>query len=379
MPDALPCQRHLFDMPREVAYLNTAYMGPLPLESVEAGLAGARRKQRPWELTPAHFFDESETARTLFAELMRADAEGVAIVPSASYGVGVAAMNLPLRPGSTVVTLKDQFPSNVYPWRRAAAEAGAQVAAVDVSEGDPTEAVLAAIDARCAVAALPHALWTSGARLDLERIARRCRETGAGLALDLTQSAGALDLDLGAVRPDFAVAAAYKWLLGPYSVGFLWVAPERREGRPLEENWVVRAGAGDFARLIDYADRYMPGARRFDMGERANFALMPAALASLRLLLRWGPARVEATLGRMNARIADKAARLGLAAPAAARRAPHFLSLLLPEDAPEDLVERLAAERVHVSRRGRSLRVTPHLWCDEQDEDRLIEALRRML
>ena len=123
--------------------------------------------------------------------------------------------------------------------------------------------------------------WTSGGRLDLVRIGEACRKLGAALVLDLTQSLGALPFSVGGlknnlqngVQPDFAVAASYKWLLGPYSVGLLYVAPKWQSGMPLEENWIQRANARDFSSLILYTEDYDAGARRFDMGERANFAL----------------------------------------------------------------------------------------------------------
>jgi selenocysteine lyase/cysteine desulfurase len=63
------------------------------------------------------------------------------------------------------------------------------------------------------------------------------------------------------VQPDFAVAASYKWLLGPYSVGLLYVAPKWQGGIPLEENWIQRANARDFASLILYTEDYDSGAR----------------------------------------------------------------------------------------------------------------------
>jgi len=377
--DEIPSQRHLFDLPREVAYLNCAYMSPLLHAAVEAGEAGVRRKARPWELTPAHFFDEAETARALFARLMGADPEGVALVPSASYGLAVAAKNIPVRAGGRILTLKDQFPSNVYVWREKAKAAGAEVVALDVEGRDATEAVLEAIDERTALAALPHVLWTTGARVDLVAVGARLRAVRAALALDLTQSAGAMVADFGAIQPDFAVAASYKWLLGPYSTGFLYVAPHRREGRPLEETWIGRAGSENFAGLVDYQDGYQPGARRFDMGERANFALLPALIVALEQLLAWEPARIEATLHTRTLEIAERARGLGLSPTPDPLRGPHYLSIALPPDAPGDLPARLAAEGVHVSQRGRSLRVTPHLWNDAEDVERLIAALGRMI
>ena len=376
----IPCQRALFDLPHDVAWLNCAYMSPLLLDAVEIGRAALARKARPWTIRPADFFEGPERARALFARLIGADAEGVAIVPAASYGIAAAAANLPLAPGATVVLAADQFPSNVHPWRAAAAAAGAEIrTAAAGPDGDLTAALLAAIDARTAVVACAQCRWTDGALVDLVRVGAAARAVGAALVLDLTQSLGALPIDLAAVRPDFLTAAAYKWLLGPYSTGFLWVAPARREGRPLEEHWLGRAGSEDFARLVDYRDAYRPGARRFDMGEAPNFALLPVACAALERLIAWDPAAIQATLAAKTAAIAGRAAALGLAASDPALRAGHFLGLRFPEGPPPDLPDRLAAAGVHVSLRGASLRVTPHLYNDDADADRLIAALTAAL
>jgi selenocysteine lyase/cysteine desulfurase len=177
------------------------------------------------------------------------------------------------------------------------------------------------------------------------------------------------------VRPDYMVAATYKWLLGPYAMGFLYVAPHRQDGRPLEETWLGRAGSEDFSRLVDYQDGYQPGAIRFDMGEASNFQLAPIACAALEQLLDWGVADIEATLAARTRAIAGRAAALGLTSAPEPLRAGHFLGLSFPDGVPGDLPARLAEAGVHVSLRGRSLRVTPHLWTDDSDVDRLLEAL----
>ncbi|MEX2519854.1 MAG: aminotransferase class V-fold PLP-dependent enzyme [Paracoccaceae bacterium] len=372
----IPCQRHRFDIPREIAYLNTAYMSPLSHDVIAALARGARMKARPWTLSIPDFYDAPDRARALFAGLVGADAAGVALVPSASYGVETAARNLTVGPGERVVMLADQFPSHVYPWRRAVRATGGEVLAVSPPPGEAaTEALLAAIDERCAVAALPNVLWTTGAVIDLAAIRNRCDEVGAALVLDLTQSAGAMATDFAAIRPDFAVVAAYKWLLGPYATGLLYVAPHRRGGEPLEEGWIARKGSRNFSALVEYTDEYEPGALRFDMGERANFALMPGLVAALEMLTEWGPAATEATLKAQTAGIGARIAALGLEPMPESARGPHFLTAALPADAPEDLLARLAAAGVHLSIRGGALRITPHLWNDEADADKLIEAL----
>jgi len=372
----IPCQRHLFDMPRDVAYLNCAYMSPMLNAAVEAGRAAVESKARPWLLTPAGFLGWRGRARGLFAKLIGAEDQDVALVPAASYGIATAAANLPLAAGQTVVTLADQFPANVYPWRRRAAEAGAEVIAVDAGpDGDLTAAVLDAIDARTAVVAIERVRWTDGALVDLARVGDAARARGAALVLDLTQCAGALPFDVSEIRPDYMVAATYKWLLGPYAMGFLYVAPHRQDGRPLEETWLGRAGSEDFSRLVDYQDGYQPGAIRFDMGEASNFQLAPITCAALEQLLDWGVADIGATLAGRTRAIAGRAAALGLASAPEPLRAGHFLGLSFPDGVPDDLPSRLAEAGVHVSLRGRSLRVTPHLWTDDADVDRLFEAL----
>jgi selenocysteine lyase/cysteine desulfurase len=376
----IPCQRDLFDMPGDVAYLNCAYMSPLLKRAVALGAEAIARKARPWTISAEDFFTDSERARGLFAELLGAQADDIALVPAASYGLAIAAANLPFAEGRRILVLADQFPSNVYTWRELALRRGGEVVTIArPADGDWTTAILARLDQRVAITALPHCHWTDGGLIDLVAVGSRCREVGAALVIDATQSLGALPLDLAAVQPDYLVCAGYKWLLGPYSLGYLYVAPRHQDGRPLEQSWIARAGSDDFARLIDYQDRYQPGARRFDVGERSNFALLPVGIAALEQLLRWGQAAIAATLAARNAGIVERAARLGMRAIPAHLRAGHFLGLRFAGGVPARLPERLAEEKVYVSLRGDSVRVTPHLYNDDADVDRLFGVLERAL
>jgi selenocysteine lyase/cysteine desulfurase len=375
----LPCQRHLFDIPDDVAYLNCAYMSPLMKPALEAGTAGLAQKSQPWNLTPDEFFTGSDEFRATAAQLLDCMADCIAIVPSASYGIATAARNLPLKKGQRVLVLAEQFPSNYYPWQRLAEKNGVSLKIVAWPEDhDWTTAVLEALTAEVAVAALPHVQWTSGGRLDLARVGEECRKIGAALVLDLTQSLGALPFSVRDVQPDFAVAASYKWLLGPYSIGLLYVAPKWQNGTPLEENWIQRANARDFASLILYTENYESGARRFDMGERSNFALLPAAVRAMKQVLEWGVAEISETAGTLNRRLAKAAAEMGFSAPAEPLRAPHYLALKRKEAIPKELPEMLAKEKVFVSVRGNSIRVAPHVYNTPQDCERLISCLRRI-
>jgi len=375
----IPCQRHLFDIPGDVSYLNCAYMPPLMKPALDSGIAALARKAQPWQITPDHFFTGSEEFRATAAQFLDCSADCIAIVPSASYGIATAARNLPVNKGQSILVLEEQFPSNYYAWQRLAEANGAPLKIVPWPEdNDWTAAVLNSLTPDVAIAALPHVQWTSGGRLDLVRIGEACRKLGAALVLDLTQSLGALPFSVRDVQPDFAVAACYKWLLGPYSVGLLYVAPRWQGGMPLEENWIQRANARDFASLILYTETYDAGARRFDMGERSNFALLPAALRAMKQLLEWEVAQISGTIGVLNRQLAEAATNLGFSAPAEPLRAPHYLALRRKRAISKEFPEMLAREKVFVSVRGSSIRVTPHVYNTMEDCDRFIACLRRV-
>ena len=378
MAVVLGSQRRLFEIPADIAYLNCAYMSPQLRAVRSVGEEAVGRKSRPWEISPRDFFENSEITRRLFAQLVNGDAEGVAIVPSVSYGMSVATANVPIKAGQNVVVLEEQFPSNVYPWRELAKRVGAEVVTVPRPAGhDWTDAVLEQVDGRTAVVAVPNCHWTDGSVLNLVRTGERAREVGAALVVDATQSLGAYPLDVSEMRPDFLVSAAYKWLLGPYSLGFLYVSEAYREGVPIEHNWISREGSEDFARLVEYTDAYGPGARRYDVGERSNFVLLPMAIEALRQILAWGVENIAASLRGLTDRIEEEAERLGIEVVPASMRVGHMIGLGLGSEAPKDLAVRLAEENVFVSVRGRNLRVSPHLYNTGRDVERLFDSLSK--
>jgi selenocysteine lyase/cysteine desulfurase len=373
-------QRDLFEIPEDIVYLNCAYMSPQLRSAREIGEKAVSRKSRPWEITPDVFFEEAEEVRALFARLVSGDAEGVAIVPSVSYGISVAAANVSVGEGEKIVILEDQFPSNVYAWRGLAEQSGARLVTVPRPEDfDWTRVLLEEIDAETAVVAVPNCHWTDGSLVDLARVGEGAREAGAALVVDGIQSLGAHPFDVSEVRPDFLVASSYKWLLGPYGVGFMHVGEDYREGKPIEHNWINRRGSQDFSQLVAYQDAFQPGARRYDVGERSNFALLPMAGEALRQLIDWEVGNVSGTIGTLTDRIEEKAKERGIGTIPKERRARHMIGLMLGPEAPDDLATQLTTHNVFVSVRGESVRVSPHLYNTEEDVDRLFDVLGRII
>ena len=184
-------------------------------------------------------------SRELFAGFIGADAADIALTGATSYAMAVAAANLRLEPGRTVVMLEAQFQSNYYVWRRAAERDGGRVVIVPrPADGDWTAAVLERLGDDTGLVALPQAHWVDGGTLDLVPIADAAHAEGAALVIDATQSIGADPFDVRRIDPDFVACSAYKWLLSPDQSGYLYVAPRHHQGVPIEHNHATRIGDG---------------------------------------------------------------------------------------------------------------------------------------
>ena len=372
-----------FDIPRDVCYLNAAYMTPQPRRVVEAAVRGARYRAQPWRITPPDFFAEVEVLRAAFARLVACEPDNIAIVPSAGYGVSCAALNLPLARGDVILGLHDQFPSNYYAWCRTARASGAEFHIARREDGQSwADALLAAIESlgeRIAIATLEGHHWSSAEVVDLEAVIPALRDVGARSVLDLTQTIGACPVDIGRLAPDFMVAAGYKWQFCPYGIAFLYVDERYFDGVPIEEPWMSREGAEDFSRLAEFTDRYQPGARRFDVSEKSSFANVAGASAALQMLGEWGVPAVCEALAETNMRIAAILSTHGFETPPPGQRAPHFQGARLPQTDARTLAARLVERGVYASVRGQHLRVAPHVYTDDDDLARFDNALRTAL
>ena len=367
----LPCQRDKFDIPEGVTYLNAAAMSPLPKIGLEAGAAGAAVKGAPWAMSMDAVLPLLQRAREAAASLIGAEADDIAVTGSTSYGIATAALNVTVPKGQRILILEGEHSSQVLVWQHLARQNDAVVEIIPRPKDDDwTCAVLARIETNdappVAVAALTPSHWTDGTIVDLGRIAPVLRANGAALVIDGTQAVGVLPIDVRALQPDFIAFPTYKWVLGPYSFGFLYAAPHRQQGVPIEHHGNSRVG-----------DDFLPGARRYDQGELRNPIAIPIATAGLELAASWGPHAVSERLRMLTDRIADAATALGIAVPARQNRVPHIAGLRFKGGLPTGLADRLAAEGVHVAERGGVLRVSPHVYNDEADVDRFAEVLAK--
>jgi len=380
----LASQRHLFDMPRDVAYLNAAAWSPLPLATQEAARSAVSRKGQPWKLGADFADDQHERARAAAARLIGADAGDVALVSSVGYGVAIAGKAFAPAKGSRVLLLENDHTSPVLEWMTRAEAQGFTIETVaQPANGDWTNAILAAIERPGApplsLASISSVHWSDGGLVDVDRVQAALRRQGAAFLIDATHGVGVLATDVKRLDPDFLIFPTYKWVLGPYGRAFVYVAKRHQGGVPLEQTAFGRRNVKAENPVYFSDTRYQPGARRYDMGERDHFISMEMASIGMELLAAWGAGAVVERLAALTRRIAEGVAGLPISVPDERVRAPHILSLGFPEGMPAGLVAQLAADNVYAAPRLGRLRISPHVYNDDADCDRLVAALKRAL
>lgn len=377
----LPSQRALFDIPADVAYLNAAAWSPLPRATQDAAREAVARKGQPWKIGPDFADKQHERARAAAAALIGADARDVALVSSVGYGVAIAGKVLKIERGSRVLVLESDHTSPVLEWMgRADVQGFTMEAVARPADGDWTSAVLEAIARPGApplsLASISSIHWSDGGLLDMQKIRDALRRHGTALLVDATHGVGVIATDVKSLDPDFLIFPTYKWVLGPYGRAFVYVAKRHQDGVPLEQTAFGRRDVRA-ENPVYFADtRYLPDARRYDMGERDHFISMEMAAIGMELMASWGTDAVVKRLSALTQRMSDGLAGVNLRLPDVRFRAPHILCLGFAGDELGTLMPALAKEQVYVASRLGRMRVSPHVYNDEADVDRFVAAMK---
>lgn len=379
----MDCKKNHFQLDDSVTYLNCAFMSPQLKVVEEAGSEGLQRKRNPFKISSEEFFGETEVLRAEFAKLIHAnDPKRIVVIPSVSYGMANVARNLPASKGDRILVADEQFPSNIYPWRTVAHEKGAEIVSITPPKGTENrgknwnERILNAIDERTQLVAIGNVHWADGTLFDLKAIRKRTREVGAWLAIDGTQSVGALPFDVQDIQPDALICAGYKWLMGPYSIGLAYYGPALDEGSPVEENWINRYESEDFSNLVNYNDKYQPGALRYEVGEHSNFILVPMMIAALKQLNDWGVENIQQYCRNLISDPIVKLKGAGFQIEDPAFHASHLFGIRLGEEHDmQQIKTSFDKQNILVSFRGDSIRVAPNVYNTPEEIDRLVETL----
>lgn len=381
-----------FNLPEDIHFLNCATRGPFSKAVEQAGIEAIQHfTPTIHKIQPDDFFEKVWDVRALFGQLVHCpDKERIAIIPSVSYGMAIVARNLHrksnLRAGQHILLIGDEFPSDVYAWEGICKELSLHIKTVTMPQmqgpigKEWNTRILEAIDENTALVVLPHVHWQYGIRFDLEEISIRAKAFGALLAIDGTQSVGALDFDIQKIRPDALICVAYKWLMGPYSMGLAYFGEFFDEGVPLEATWMARQESNLFYKLTDYQSKYRSKAYRYNVGEHSHFIQMPMLEVALREKLAWGCEAIQAHCQQLWQEPIQLLESWGLCFEPQDDRAHHLVGIRLPAGTEVmKIQDALLTRKVIVAARGEGIRVSPHLYNTHEDMQALVAAIQSSL
>lgn len=358
-------------------YLDCAYQGPFPRATVDRIQQAIELKCHPERLAAHEYFELPERVRTRLARLVGADPAEIALTNSATQGIGVVAAGLGFSAGDEVVIASDNFPANLFTWLHLR-RLGVRVQVIKPRSGRvQVDDVAAALTPRTRVLALDWVGYTTGVRADLIALGDLVHLEGGIFVVDGTQGVGALELIVHNLPVDVLAVAAYKWLLGPYGTGFVYLRGEIQDRLDLQVvNWISVEGSEDFDALPTEQFTLPKAARIFDVPATANFLNLFGLEASLEFVERVGVRTVTEHCTRLLDRLADGLRQRGyrLSSAAEPERRSTILGFQMDSlEATSKLHQKLRENHVAVSLRHGMIRVSPYLYNNEADIDWLLE------
>lgn len=362
----------------DVVYLNNASTGPLPKRTVAAVTSFTAARAEPWTISEEMQFGTLAETRQRLGRLIGASPSQIALMVNTSYGINVAARCLPFDRGDIVVTSDREFPANIYPWMALGESRGVELVRIPCDGPIPDEeALIASLDRpRVRALTISWVNFSSGYRVDLERLGAACRERGIWFIVDAIQGLGAATIDVARCNIDVFACGGQKWLLSPWGSGFVYLRDElvhRLEPAPV--GWMSVKGSDDFTRLVDYDLTWREDARRFEV-ITLPFQEFAGLNASLAVLEELGPRKIEAHVAALADRIVDWATDRGdveLVTPADPRKRAGIVSVR-PPDAPAASRRLTEAGVVHSFREG-AIRLSPHCYNTAEEVDRALALL----
>ena len=321
----------------------------------------------------SRWWERAAEARARTADLVGASPDEIAFVKSTSHGLAMVAEGLDWRTGDEVAVASAlEYPSNVYAWKHLA-DRGVAVREMRVTDGAVTPAsVEEAIGPRTRLVALSSVQFASGYRTDLETIGRLCRDRDVLFVVDAIQQAGAFPIDVKSSGIHAMAACSHKWMLGLLGIGFLYVDRDLLTClRPPLVGW----------HSVD--DPFAFDGTRFELRTDASrleeaappFPMVYGLGAAVEMLLEAGVANTAAHITALIDRAAGELEAIGCeVSPAPEHRAG--ILMVKPAADVEALAEACLERNIAVSvRRGR-LRLSAHLYNNEDDIDALVDVLR---
>ncbi|SDS26321.1 Selenocysteine lyase/Cysteine desulfurase [Formosa sp. Hel1_31_208] len=380
-------QKHVFNIPEQVTYLNIASLSPSFKTVEKAGIDAVLQKSKPYTIPVSDFFNPVTELKTLFAQLIDSDEpERIVTIPSVSYGIATVANNITLKTNDEILVIEEQFPSNIYAWKKLASKFNAKIITVknpNLSVGNAqqwNQDILDAINERTAVVALGQIHWSNGIIFNLKSIRQKTRENGALLIVDGSQTVGAFPFSIKEIQPDALICAGYKWLFGPYGCAYAYYGSYFDQGEPIEDNWANRLDSENLSGLTNYQSQYKPLANRYAMGESGNFIYVKMQIEALKQVISWTPGAIQNYCKSVSIEAAQQLIDLGCEIENPDDRAHHLFGVKPPQILDvQKLKQVLYEKQIYVSFRGAYIRVSCHLYNTANDLNTLVKGIQSLL
>lgn len=368
--------RDLFPAALVSTYLNSAAMAPLPTVSVHAVTAQMEDVSNNGSSNLKEWGDTKERVRLQLAAMLGVRPGDIAFTRNTSDGLCAVASGMSWEAGDNIVTFAGEFPANFYPWRMLRDDHGVELRSCHEVDGRiDADELCSLIDSRTRIVALSAVQYSSGFRMDLERIGRVVRGHDALFVVDIIQGFGVQPFDLPAQYVDVAAGAGYKWLCAPEGCGFFYMSDRARESvQPTSRGWTSVERPWDFD---DREQDLAADARAWETGMGGS-ALFYGLEQSLRLLCEAGVEKIAAYLAELTDLLCEivPANRYRIVSSRSPGDKSQIVSIK-PEAGLDSrqVVAALARENIIVSARGPLVRIAPHFFNNAADIERLAAAL----
>jgi cysteine desulfurase/selenocysteine lyase len=368
--------RALFPVTERAIYLNHAAVSAPPLPTIKAVLSQLADVSENGSLNFRNWIAVKENARRLVAGMLGARLEQVAFTRNTSDGLSTVANGLDWRPGDNLVTFRNEFPSNIYPWLRIRDALGVEVRMCPERDGriDLGE-LISLIDNKTRIVAVSQIQYASGFRADLERIGRAVRSHDALLVVDVIQALGVVPIDVQAELVDVAAAACHKWLLTPEGLGLLYLSARARERiQPTLVGWTSVPNPEDYG---NFEQGWNKGTLAWETGT-GPVSLIHGLEASLSLLNEVGIRRIQAHLETLTDHLCEQLRNTNYEVLSSRRADEKSQIVCLRHTAglsSMDIYAHLKKRNIITAPRGNRLRISPHFYNTLEEMDELVKAL----
>lgn len=352
-------------------HLNNAGVAPIT-SRCEQAITSTAHTMREGSLGMGKLLRRYEQSRITFARLVGGDAQNLAFFQTCAAAISQVAFGFPLSAGDRIVRLDQEYPSNAYPWHRAAERAGAVVDVVASADDYSIDhdAIVAAIGPQTKVVALSFVQFQTGATLDVARVVEAAHKVGAVVVLDAIQGLGVLPFNMDALGVDAVCGGTHKWLLGPVGHGFLALSSSMRERLTPILQGAITYGTPDDP--VDVHKAIRSDVRRFEPGTPLMYGAIGGA-ASVELLLEVGQPRILAAASAVSHHIEALARARGFVVRP--RSQSPIIAFVPGAMNPRALADALIDDDISVGVRGGGLRLAPHAFNTNADVDRVFERI----